>query len=271
MATRLNSVYCNMHNQAAVLLWVLLLIIGNAGAADVLLNTPQQSGRTGEIHTLPVRLEQTTQPVGTLVLNLYFDVAEVELVDITFASELADLGKETYSRIQDSHAVIILTLGAPLENPGDLIYLHLQLNNNLDTDEISWLLYYEASAAAQDASKMDVIYTSGKILILDQEATYHSADINRDRIISLSELLQVIQLYNAAAYHCDALAEAYYAPGAGEAENETCKRHDSDYLEPAWNIGLRELLHLVQLYNAFSYQYDSGFQEQFYPITQKSK
>jgi hypothetical protein len=260
-----------MHNQAAVLLWALLLIIGNAGVSDVLLSTPQLSGRTGEVLTLPVHLENTTQPVATLVLNLYFDVAKVELNDITFAAELAELGKQTYSRILDSRAIIILTLGAPLENPGELFYLHFRLRNYIEYDAFAWLLFYEASAATSDALRMDVTYSPGIILLLDQKATYHSADINRDRIISLSELLHVIQLFNAGAYHCDTLSKKFYAPGMGEIENETCIHHDSDYLEPAWNIGLRELLHLVQLYNASGYQYDSEIREQFYPITQKSK
>jgi hypothetical protein len=80
------------------------------------------------------------------------------------------------------------------------------------------------------------------------DTVFHTADTNKDLAIDTEELLRVIQLYNARAMHCDSLATDGYAPG--EVGDTTCNRHDSDYLDPAWTIELRELLRLVQLYHA---------------------
>jgi len=78
----------------------------------------------------------------------------------------------------------------------------------------------------------------------------HTADLNGNGIIELGELLRVIQLYNAEAYHCvleEQNSEDGYMPGLG---NQDCTPHSSDYLPQNWRIGLGELLRLVQFYNA---------------------
>ena len=49
-----------------------------------------------------------------------------------------------------------------------------------------------------------------------EEITHHSADQNLDYLISLSELLRVIQFYNSGGYHCDASGEDGYAPAPGD-------------------------------------------------------
>ncbi|NJL72538.1 MAG: hypothetical protein HC888_13715 [Candidatus Competibacteraceae bacterium] len=75
----------------------------------------------------------------------------------------------------------------------------------------------------------------------------HRADQNGNGIVNLSELLRVIQFYNAGAYHCQAGTEDNYAPGAGA---QDCPPHTSDYNTQDWSISLSELLRLIQLYNA---------------------
>jgi predicted outer membrane repeat protein len=79
---------------------------------------------------------------------------------------------------------------------------------------------------------------------------HHSADQNANARINLSELLRVVQLYNLAAYHCDATGEDGYAPGPGDA---LCPPHTSDYNPQDWRITLSELLRLIQLYNTPNY------------------
>ncbi len=79
----------------------------------------------------------------------------------------------------------------------------------------------------------------------------HSADIDANWRISLSELLRVIQLYNSGAYHVDPLGEDGYAPGAGSQDGWP---HDADYLNN-WRITLQELLRIIQLYNTESRYY----------------
>ncbi len=78
----------------------------------------------------------------------------------------------------------------------------------------------------------------------------HSADSNEDGVISLSELLRLVQLYNAASFQCDAGSEDGFALGE---EERSCNPHSSDYLPQNWSISLSEILRAVQMYAAGAY------------------
>jgi len=79
----------------------------------------------------------------------------------------------------------------------------------------------------------------------------HSADQNGDGKISLVELLRVIQFFNSAGFHCADGTEDGYNPGPnGE---KTCRPHASDYNPRNWEIGLTELLRLIQFFNSGGY------------------
>jgi len=78
----------------------------------------------------------------------------------------------------------------------------------------------------------------------------HSADPDGNGIISLSELLRVIQFFNSGGFHCQAGTEDGYAPGPGD---ESCLPHSSDYNEQDWHINLSELLRLIQFFNSGGY------------------
>jgi hypothetical protein len=98
--------------------------------------------------------------------------------------------------------------------------------------------------------------------------SHHSADTNFDSQISLSELLRAIQFFNVGRYSCDPPgamqpSEDGYLPGAGD---ESCKRHDTDYLDPPWQISLSELLRLIQIFNARAYGFDPNSEDGFIPI-----
>lgn len=79
----------------------------------------------------------------------------------------------------------------------------------------------------------------------------HTADVDADFRVSLSELLRVVQFFNARAYHCDASTEDGYAVGTGSQSG--CAPHHSDYVPQDWSISLSEVLRLVQLYNNGGY------------------
>lgn len=92
--------------------------------------------------------------------------------------------------------------------------------------------------------------------------TMHSADIDGDGKINLSELLRVIQFFNLKGYHCAEGTEDGYAPGPGNDYN--CKPHASDYNPQDWRISLEELLRLIQIFNIGHYypcpgQSEDGF------------
>jgi len=78
----------------------------------------------------------------------------------------------------------------------------------------------------------------------------HSADQDGDGIISLSELLRLIQFFNVGSFHCDAGSEDGYAPGPGLTN---CNQHASDYSPQDWVISLSELLRAIQFFNTGGY------------------
>lgn len=78
-------------------------------------------------------------------------------------------------------------------------------------------------------------------------APRHAADIDADLRIALSELLRVMQVFNASSFHCDDTSEDGYALGEGL---RTCSPHSSDYAPQDWSVNLSELLRLIQFYNS---------------------
>jgi len=96
-------------------------------------------------------------------------------------------------------------------------------------------------------------------------AQHHTADTTPNQIITLSELLRVIQFYNAGGLHCANGTEDGFAPGS-DALQQACAPHDSDYQPQNWLVSLSELLRLIQIYNAGSYSTQCGTEDNFAPV-----
>lgn len=80
----------------------------------------------------------------------------------------------------------------------------------------------------------------------------HSSDSNDDGEFSLTEVLRVVQLFNARQFHCATGAtEDGFAPGPGLLD---CDPHSSDYNPQNFRISLSELLRLVQLFSFRFYE-----------------
>jgi len=92
------------------------------------------------------------------------------------------------------------------------------------------------------------------------ETGSYTADQDHNGQISLSELLRVIQFYNADAIHCDAASEDGYAPYPGDT---TCDPYDTDYNPQDWTLSLSELLRVIQFYNAGAYHPCEGSEDGF--------
>jgi hypothetical protein len=92
----------------------------------------------------------------------------------------------------------------------------------------------------------------------------HTADLNANGVIELSELLRLVQLLNAGGFGCQEGTEDGYAPNA---PNHACIPHSSDYLPQDWKINLQELLRLIQFFNTSGYHYcpDSGTEDSYCP------
>ena len=91
---------------------------------------------------------------------------------------------------------------------------------------------------------------------------HHTGDYNpADFVISLDELLRVIQFYNDNGYHCEYIIES---EGEGEkAEDpdgyrtgtdtlyQDCMPHSSDYNPQDWKVDLSEVLRFIQFFNFY--------------------
>ncbi len=80
---------------------------------------------------------------------------------------------------------------------------------------------------------------------------FHSADTDEDGDIDLSEVLRVIQLYNAGRFGCDAqnLEDGFTPDGI----DESCAPHDGDYVPSDFTFSLSELLRVIQFYGIGGY------------------
>ena len=118
--------------------------------------------------------------------------------------------------------------------------------------------YQTADGTAQSTGTVASILAEA----LPQDET-HTADVDRDWHLSLSEVLRVVQLYNAGGYGAAAGTEDGYAPGISK---QTGVPHDADYTGD-WVIDISELLRVVQLFNAPGgvYYRASGTEDGFVP------
>lgn len=91
-----------------------------------------------------------------------------------------------------------------------------------------------------------------RAVFLPDEELYHTADLNRDWRISMSELLRIIQFYSVGEFHCDPASEDGYAVGLG---GQACVPHDFDYDPQNWRLDLTELLRSIQFYNSYQNGY----------------
>jgi hypothetical protein len=90
----------------------------------------------------------------------------------------------------------------------------------------------------------------------------HTADQDGNNIVSLSELLRVIQFYNSDSYGCQAGTEYGFAPNDVD---QDCAPHASDYNPQNWAISLSELLRVIQFYNTGGYQACQEGEDRFCP------
>jgi glycosidase len=82
------------------------------------------------------------------------------------------------------------------------------------------------------------------------DRTFHSADLDQSATIELSELLEIVDVFNATEPLCD---RSLPDDASSENELDICLRHSSDFNPRDNAISLSELLRLLQLFNASAY------------------
>ncbi|HPO16274.1 MAG TPA: PASTA domain-containing protein [Candidatus Hydrogenedentes bacterium] len=98
-----------------------------------------------------------------------------------------------------------------------------------------------------DGASVDIVISLGNKI--------HVADQDDNHMISLSELLRLVQFYNSDGLHCQAGTEDGYDPGQGD---QGCAPHDGDYNPQDWFINVSELLRIIQFFNSDGYHYCPG-------------
>jgi hypothetical protein len=128
--------------------------------------------------------------------------------------------------------------------------------------------YDVQDAEGNDAVQVTRTVTVENSLNCPPPPDIQTGDLDRDGIMSLSELLRIIQLYNLLGYHCadnftDTVDGFVPSPGA----NLACTPHTIDYNVQNWIIELPELLRAVQFFNVGGYTYCPGVgEDNFCPV-----
>ncbi|MBI1319645.1 MAG: DUF5011 domain-containing protein [Candidatus Hydrogenedens sp.] len=122
---------------------------------------------------------------------------------------------------------------------------------------IQCLTYIATDAAGNTATETHcvMVLDNCNVGVPNDTPAFHTADLNRDSKIGLSELLRVVQFYAVGGYHCDTTTEDGFAPGTGSHDGA---KHDCDFDKEDWIIDLIEMLRLIQIFNAGSYHSCGG-------------
>ncbi len=161
-----------------------------------------------------------------------------------------------------TYGPIVLSVGPAEEDLSALLKTLLQSFSTLDTNADGELSLAEIQVSFPSITENFVKSLSFRsassliehdLLLLTGSDEHHSIDTDDDGVVSLSELLRVIQIFNFEAFSCATTIEETedgYLPGSSDEDDFTCVRHTLDYDSFDWKINLTELLRAIQFYNA---------------------
>lgn len=123
-------------------------------------------------------------------------------------------------------------------------------------------------------SGIDIEESDGGFITLDvlghAPSRYRAEDTNRSNAIELSELLRIVQLFNAGHYGCEASSEDFYSPAEGPTlpvgNSYSCYFHTVDR-NGDWMITLSELLRAIQIFTIGPYSNCQESEDGFCPAT----
>lgn len=214
----------------------------------------------GGVAGLPLVLESSGAAPDTLVLKLAFDTAALSVCDVVKAPAIG--AKLVAYRPTDGGLTVVFFGGEGAMAHGPVATVVLEAAAGAATGSVS-VADGDSTASDSEASAQVVSLAAGTVQIAPLEDP-HDADTDGNGRIGLTELLRVIQLYNAGGIACDATSEDGFTPGEG---GRDCTPHDLDYAGQDWRIGLSELLRAIQFFNAYKgvYRVDAGGEDGFAP------
>jgi len=230
--------------------------------ANGVLTIPDVETATPGIFSLPLTWEDKGSNISTLIIRWNSSIANVLLIDAEPSSNIGTEKKMMYSVTGTQINIIVFGGTQPIPD-GLLANVLVQITAPLANNSQIPITGVSAEGADEKALPKNVSVNVGKIIVKNID-TYHSADTNKDWSINLSEVIRVVQLFNAREYHCQPGTEDGYAPFEG---NKNCTPHKSDYNPQDWKIRLNELLRIIQFFNfpGGSYHPDPNGEDSYSP------
>lgn len=248
-----------MKRAATTMLALTVIVFGAAHAATVGMDTVAAEPDV----VMPVNLVSTSgEAVAAMQFDVQFSSSRFPASAVTAGPAATASGKDVRANTLGPGRVRCIVAGLNRDAIPDGVAVNLTLSPAVDAPDGAYLVRLENVVLADpDAQSVPATVSNGVALVGPVHS--HTADIDTNWRISISELLRVIQLYNWREYHCDGSTEDGFAGGAGVRD---CSPHDSDYgATQNWKIGISELLRLIQLYNLGGYHVDTGAEDGFAP------
>jgi len=175
---------------------------------------------------------------------------------------VAQLGSDRY--VSNSLPFVFLPAPAVVEAYKQLLYAFASTDTSSDGKvtfaeiQVQFPEFLQEDFDGAD-SNGDGFLSVPELLNLSFEAVVHSGDTNGDYLFNLSELIRIIQLYNAPGYACAGSpgdTEDGFEPRAPESGDQVCDSHAID-IDGSKGVSLSELLRGIQLFNLGNYQFCS--------------
>ncbi len=242
---------------------LLLLFFQELVWADGILTIPDIQATTPSVFELPIQWENNSSNISTLVIRWTPTATNLFPLEAVSSSNSGTDKKLMFSKIGQQLNIIIYGGVEPIPD-GLIAKVIVQIPETLPNNSQISITGISAEGADVQALPKNVAITTGNITVSNNFSNFHSADTSKDWTISLSEVLRVVQFFNAREFHCDSGTEDGYAPFAG---NKTCTPHNLDYYPQDWKITLNELLRLIQFFNfpGGSYHPDNNGEDKYAP------
>lgn len=241
------------------LVMALAFCVGRAGAAVLLDASSNAVPPLGTV-SVDLRFADASESATVVVLEFAFDPSLCAPIGAVLVPEQAS--KSVDWNVVDTKLVVVAYSLGDAFVPGDTLRLYVRVAGAAPAGAF-FVARGNASATNESLDDLPVVL-SGFSVNVQPVGGFHAADTDENWAISLSELLRVIQFFNANGFHCQADTEDGFAVGPGDL---SCDPHDSDYVPQDWDISLGELLRLIQIYNIAlgSYHPDVAGEDGFSP------
>jgi hypothetical protein len=227
-------------------------------------STQALAGAAGVV--LPVRLtSEADENVASFQCDLMFDASAFTIDSVTAGAAAQDAGKDAVRSNLGPGLVRVIVSGFNQNVIADGVVVELSISVDGAAPD-GFYAFTLSNVILSDPNAQPVSATAVPGGVQVGDLPVHSADQDGNYQISFSELLRVIQLFNATAVHCDAGTEDGYALGPGD---QSCARHSSDFRSPEWSLDISELLRLIQFYNLLGYEPAEDTEDGFRAVSKR--